>query len=501
MSVYERGTVPSTTLPTLTLKESHIYASKRLGFARRSEDMMLGYAPPDFFRRTLGQKAYEHCNHLGNVLVVTSDKKIPVPIVSTTSLDYYIADVRSSQDYFAFGNIMPGRTSVTAGEDYRYGANGMEKVDEIHNGAGTAYMADFRMNDPRLGGRWWSCDPVVKPWESPYAGYANNPVVFVDPSGLDPGEGKEGGDGGVQRSPTPKNDSKSTYNNPLNQPVAIPKGSEVFGDKDGHLISFRPPSETFKYFWDAEKNAYYKSDFSYSEETGLVETKIEYSEGSWLDGFNYYIHTDNSTEDFGIGYEIQSFADDPLKWLNSASGTVMNGLTYYLNGNNWVSMYNGCVWYCGLSAYQKGIADAVGVVNFGKQLILSAPLVMLGYTVPICFSATTMLLTSMTTEEGFFLGSFEVRAPFNIPVQRFGTITSGKQCWGLQVGSNTLMNRTFYAILPEWNSLTTYTTGYIYKGAKLRIGLTGYQGGLYIGGFPQIIVNGYKVLGKQTIIK
>jgi hypothetical protein len=26
----------------------------------------------------------------------------------------------------------------------------------------------------------------VKPWESPYAGFANNPIYFVDPSGLDP---------------------------------------------------------------------------------------------------------------------------------------------------------------------------------------------------------------------------------------------------------------------------------------------------------------------------
>jgi hypothetical protein len=45
---------------------------------------------------------------------------------------------------------------------------------------------DFRENDPRLGGRWWSIDPVVKPWESPYVGYSNNPIIFSDPSGLDP---------------------------------------------------------------------------------------------------------------------------------------------------------------------------------------------------------------------------------------------------------------------------------------------------------------------------
>ena len=55
------------------------------------------------------------------------------------------------------------------------------------------YSADWREYDSRLG-RWLSKDPVVKPWESPYAGFANNPIVFVDPSGLDskPKNPKEG---------------------------------------------------------------------------------------------------------------------------------------------------------------------------------------------------------------------------------------------------------------------------------------------------------------------
>ena len=40
------------------------------------------------------------------------------------------------------------------------------------------------MLDARLG-RWLSPDPIVKPWESVYAGFANNPVYYTDPSGLD----------------------------------------------------------------------------------------------------------------------------------------------------------------------------------------------------------------------------------------------------------------------------------------------------------------------------
>ncbi len=60
----------------------------------------------------------------------------------------------------------------------------MEKDDEI-KGAGNSLTTEFRMNDPRIGGRWWSRDPIVKPWTSPYSGYGNNPILFIDPSGLE----------------------------------------------------------------------------------------------------------------------------------------------------------------------------------------------------------------------------------------------------------------------------------------------------------------------------
>src|SRR5690606_7535097 len=78
---------------------------------------------------------------------------------------------------------------LTCTEDsggYRYGFNsGSEKDDEIA-GSGNIYGTEWRMLDVRLGGRWWSPDRIVKPWESPYAGFANNPIYYSDPLGLDP---------------------------------------------------------------------------------------------------------------------------------------------------------------------------------------------------------------------------------------------------------------------------------------------------------------------------
>ncbi|HVU57808.1 MAG TPA: hypothetical protein VHD83_22255 [Puia sp.] len=49
-------------------------------------------------------------NHLGNVLATITDKKIGVSLASDSSLiDHCEADVKTAQDYYPFGMIMPGR--------------------------------------------------------------------------------------------------------------------------------------------------------------------------------------------------------------------------------------------------------------------------------------------------------------------------------------------------------------------------------------------------------
>ncbi len=77
--------------------------------------------------------------------------------------------------------IQPGRNFNSS--EYRFGFQGQEKDDEI-SGVGNSYTAQFWQYDPRLGRRW-NIDPVIKEWESSYACFANNPILFVDPFGLD----------------------------------------------------------------------------------------------------------------------------------------------------------------------------------------------------------------------------------------------------------------------------------------------------------------------------
>ena len=76
----------------------------------------------------------------------------------------------------------PKFTSTDTGE-YRYFFNGQETDSELF-GEMSNFTAEFWQYDSRLGRRW-NLDWIYKPFASNYAAFANNPVWFADPSGLD----------------------------------------------------------------------------------------------------------------------------------------------------------------------------------------------------------------------------------------------------------------------------------------------------------------------------
>ena len=194
MAVYTnfRSTPFGAPLDTLRLAEHHVYGSSRLGVIEGGISMARPKAAPInasligascLYTAERGRTAYELSNHLGNVLVTVSDKKIGVPSVFSTSLiQYYLAYELNASDYYPFGMVMPGRR-YSADATYRYGFNGQEKDSEIAGDANN-YSAEFWQYDPRLGRRW-NIDPIDKEWESPYAAFANNPIWHIDPTGAD----------------------------------------------------------------------------------------------------------------------------------------------------------------------------------------------------------------------------------------------------------------------------------------------------------------------------
>jgi RHS repeat-associated protein len=99
---------------------------------------------------------------------------------------YFLADIRSSQDYSPFGVTLDGRNFVLAGaEKSRYGFQSQERDDEI-KGEGNSYNYTYRMHDPRLG-RFFAIDPLVfdYPELTPYQFSSNRLIDFREIEGME----------------------------------------------------------------------------------------------------------------------------------------------------------------------------------------------------------------------------------------------------------------------------------------------------------------------------
>jgi RHS repeat-associated protein len=147
----------------------------------------------------LATEHYELSNHLGNVLQVVTDRKLAIDsgdynpetggyytmiLGGDGVVDYYVSDVVSQSDYYPFGMLLPGRNSSE--DEYRYGFNGMEMDDEIHEVKGSSYDFGARLYNSRVG-RWLTVDPHVEnyPAQSPYTFSLNSPLLYDDPNGKD----------------------------------------------------------------------------------------------------------------------------------------------------------------------------------------------------------------------------------------------------------------------------------------------------------------------------
>lgn len=107
----------------------------------------------------------------------------------------------------------------------------------------------------------------------------------------------------------------------------------------------------------------------------------------------------------------------------------------------------------------------------------------------------------VTTADGFLFKGFTVKAPFNIPVQRFGNMNLGRpDFWGPRIGTSKFANRVFGAIKPSWNPLTQYTKGVIPKGTLIKFGIIGPQGWKYPGGSLQFITFSRGIINQSSKI-
>ncbi len=159
------------------LTSHYIHGNSRLGTSSPDTTMeALDANHVGFYR---GKKQYEIGNHLDNLLVTVSDKKL-VDTASAGNHDY-LPEIVSATGYYPYGSQIPGRKMNTGA--YGHGFQGKEKDDEL-KGEGNSYYFKERMYDPRVG-RWLSVDPKAGkfPGNSPYIAMANNPVSRIDRTG------------------------------------------------------------------------------------------------------------------------------------------------------------------------------------------------------------------------------------------------------------------------------------------------------------------------------
>lgn len=174
----ETATGVSTTSPTDDLTFAYLAGGNKINNYLPIQNRIvyrISEVNPLLFSRRVGKKNYELSDHLGNVTVVVSDE------LESDGSYANKAHVESYNNYYAFGMVMPGRTSGNA--TYRYGFNGKEKDVEISSGS---YDFGARMYDTRLT-RWFTVDPLFYkyPTHSPYLYGAACPIYLKDPDGRD----------------------------------------------------------------------------------------------------------------------------------------------------------------------------------------------------------------------------------------------------------------------------------------------------------------------------
>jgi RHS repeat-associated protein len=182
MAVYEKQAANP-----LKWMEQHLYGSSRLGMWNLAE-VVPGTTVPASGGTVedgylYGSKLFELSNHLGNVLVTVSDKKIGIDDGGNGTTDYFQPEVLTAQDYYSFGMAMPARKYTKPNAGYRYGFNGKENDNEV-KGDGNQQDYGMRIYDPRLG-KFLSVDPLTKSFAmlTPYQFASNSPVANIDLDG------------------------------------------------------------------------------------------------------------------------------------------------------------------------------------------------------------------------------------------------------------------------------------------------------------------------------
>ncbi len=212
---------------------------------------------------------FNYTDHLGNVRI--SYTKNP----STNALT-----ILEENSYYPYGLKHTISNAVVQGQYYKYKYNGKELQDELGL---NMYDYGARNYDPALG-RWMNVDPLAEkyPSHSPYSFVFNNPMRFVDPTGMAPDDWV-------------KKDGKWTYNESITSAAqATAAGYDDFRSNGSILNNARIGSGSTG---DVYLGAGGDSHYATAEDYALANGEKSFGNSFWNDtqggsylysgGFNY----------------------------------------------------------------------------------------------------------------------------------------------------------------------------------------------------------------------
>jgi RHS repeat-associated protein len=193
MTTYNRtiNTTPFSTDVNYWLGEQPLYGSSRLGVRTvtdypirngffdysAGEGKLIAWDYTDFYdgltTRAIGYKQYELTDHLGNVRVLFGDRL-------TKQAGSLSPNILATNSYYPYGMLIKSLSQNS--DSYRWGFQGHEQDNEIKGTGNHLRFGDYGY-DTRLGRRW-NLDPVDQVGISNYAVFKNNPMRFIDPTGM-----------------------------------------------------------------------------------------------------------------------------------------------------------------------------------------------------------------------------------------------------------------------------------------------------------------------------
>ncbi|MFY0602957.1 MAG: hypothetical protein JXQ93_03340 [Flavobacteriaceae bacterium] len=380
--------------------------------------------------------------------------------VSVYEIDANTSEIIEESNYYPFGLKHKGYNNVVSSngnsvaQKFKY--NGME----LENALGIDwYEMDMRQYDPAIA-RWTAIDPVTHHSMSTYTAFDNNPIFWADPSGAD----------SITIQDFDGNDWTVDSETGGNEKRVDPKEGDTRESKKvvGYGAGAVAIPTTQYYHAGNWGEAGWYSGKEYLKILESLAVSVARFYGGWNQTWDGKVTALENSDIYYLFMKDREVADGFTAFLLNYAETLKNRHNIKLR------------------ASASGRVNAMG---FSSPFFMGAGLL------------KNLASASITSSDGFLFGGLSIKAPFNIPVQRFGQMSiSRPDFWGLRIGSNKFVNRFFAAIKPEWNSLTQYTTGIIPRGTRIRVGFIGPQGLKYPGGSIQFINNSSSVINQSSKI-